>query len=61
MIGFFLAPIYPALGGTFGSIITGNFFEIFEGKTAFYLSVIPIVGLMILLSIFNKQLKNSNK
>ena len=65
LIGFCIAPVYPAinsvilsalprrqhapmtglivvfsaLGGTLGSIITGNLFEVFSGKTAFYFAL----------------------
>jgi len=75
MIGFFIAPIYPAinsvvlsslparrhapmaglivvfsaLGGTFGSLITGSLFEVFGGKTAFYCSLVPIAALLLTL------------
>lgn len=80
LIGFFLAPIYPAinslvlaslpvnkhaamsglivvfsaLGGTLGSIITGNIFEGYGGKTAFYFSILPITILAVALLVFNK-------
>ncbi len=80
LIGFFLAPIYPAinslilsslpkhqhglmsgliiifsaLGGTTGSIITGNIFGKFGGQTAFYFSLVPITILLIGLYFFKK-------
>jgi fucose permease len=80
LIGFFLAPIYPAinsivlsslpktkhgamagliglfsaLGGTLGSIITGNIFQRYGGQTAFYFSLIPIAILIMALYIFKK-------
>jgi fucose permease len=80
LIGFFLAPIYPAinsvilsslpakkqgamsglivifsaLGGTTGSIITGNIFQAYGGQTAFYFSLLPIGILMISLFMFNR-------
>jgi MFS transporter, FHS family, glucose/mannose:H+ symporter len=80
LIGFFLAPIYPAinsivlsslpkskhgamagliglfsaLGGTLGSIITGNIFQRYGGQTAFYFSLIPIAILIAALYIFKK-------
>lgn len=84
IIGFFLAPIYPAinslilsalpknehapmsglsvvfsaLGGTFGSIITGNLFSAIGGEKAFYCSLFPLTLLIIVLYFFNKLLKN---
>ena len=80
VIGFFLAPIYPAinslilsslpkhqhgmmsgliiifsaLGGTTGSIITGNIFGKFGGESAFYFSLVPISILLIGLYFFRK-------
>ena len=87
LIGFLLAPIYPAinsvilsslparkhgymsglivifsaLGGTTGSIITGNIFQAYGGQTAFYFSLIPITLLIILLSIFYRVQKKVNE
>ena len=86
LIGFLLAPIYPAinstilsslpkhqhgpmsglivifsaLGGTTGSIITGNIFEAFGGKTAFYFSLLPMGILLIALFIFNRLQKKTD-
>ena len=37
-----LIVVFSALGGTTGSIITGNVFEKYDGSTAFYLSLIPM-------------------
>jgi MFS transporter, FHS family, glucose/mannose:H+ symporter len=80
LIGFFLAPIYPAinslilsslpkhqhglmsgliiifsaLGGTTGSIVTGNIFGKFGGQTAFYFSLVPITILLVGLYFFKK-------
>lgn len=86
LIGFFLAPIYPAinsvilsslppkkhgymsglivifsaLGGTTGSIITGNIFQHYGGQAAFYFSLIPISLLIVLLIIFYRVQKKGN-
>ncbi|WP_131537642.1 MFS transporter [Pedobacter nototheniae] len=83
LIGFFLAPIYPAinslvlaslpknqhaamaglivifsaLGGTLGSLITGNIFQYYGGKEAFYFSLLPLAILAVALIFFNKQKK----
>jgi len=49
---------FSALGGTTGSIITGNIFQHYGGQTAFYFSLIPIFILMILLFLFYRIQKN---
>lgn len=54
-----LIVVFSALGGTFGSIITGNVFEHFGGATAFYASLIPMTLLLIAVWRF-KILKNKN-
>lgn len=46
--------IFSALGGTTGSIITGNIFQHFDGQTAFYFSLIPIAILLTGLFFFRK-------
>lgn len=86
MIGFLIAPIYPAinsvilsslpkhkhgymsglivifsaLGGTTGSIITGNIFQLYGGQTAFYFSLVPISLLIVLLLLFYSVQKKVN-
>jgi len=47
--------IFSALGGTTGSIITGNIFEHFGGQNAFYFSLLPI-GIMLIALFFFKRL-----
>jgi FHS family glucose/mannose:H+ symporter-like MFS transporter len=54
-----LIVIFSALGGTTGSIITGNIFEAFGGQTAFYFSLLPISILIICLYFFNRIQKKS--
>lgn len=49
--------IFSALGGTTGSIITGNIFGKFGGQTAFYFSLIPIGILLAGLFFFKKLQK----
>lgn len=49
-----LIVVFSALGGTTGSIITGHVFEAFTGQTAFYLSLIPMMILIVCLVVFNK-------
>ena len=46
--------IFSALGGTTGSIITGNIFEKLGGQMAFYCSIIPITILLTGLYFFKK-------
>jgi fucose permease len=50
-----LIVVFSALGGTTGSIITGNLFEAFGGKTAFYFSLVPISLLMLALYLFKRS------
>lgn len=52
-----LIVVFSALGGTVGSIITGNIFEKFDGQTAFYLSLVPLSFLFILSLMMNKLSK----
>ncbi len=54
-----LIVIFSALGGTTGSIITGNIFEAYGGQTAFYFSLVPIGILIVCLFFFNKIQKKS--
>lgn len=46
--------IFSALGGTTGSVITGNIFQHFDGQTAFYFSLVPIGILLAGLFFFRK-------
>lgn len=55
-----LIVIFSALGGTTGSIITGNIFEAFGGETAFYFSLVPIGVLVVLLYFFNRLQKKTD-
>lgn len=85
LIGFLIAPVYPAinsvilsalpvrqhgpmaglivvfsaLGGTTGSIVTGNLFDVFGGKTAFYFSLIPLACLLLALYLFKRSTDNA--
>lgn len=56
-----LIVVFSALGGTTGSIITGNVFEQFDGQTAFYLSLIPMVLLLVVVIFFRKYTQVSVK
>ena len=52
-----LIVVFSALGGSTGSIITGNIFERYGGQTAFYFALFPI-SLMAVLLIFFKKLSS---
>jgi len=56
-----LIVVFSALGGTTGSIITGNIFENYGGQTAFYFSLIPVAILIILLFVFKKLQPKTDK
>jgi len=49
-----LIVVFSALGGTSGSIITGNLFEAFGGRTAFYFSLVPIAAIIVTLTFFKR-------
>ncbi len=53
--------IFSALGGTTGSIITGNIFEHYDGKQAFYFSLIPMAILIVCLLLFNRLQQKEKK
>lgn len=46
--------VFSALGGTTGSLITGNIFGKFGGESAFYFSLLPITILLVGLYYFKK-------
>ncbi len=50
-----LIVVFSALGGTTGSIITGNVFQHFGGNNAFYLSLIPITLILTALFFFKRM------
>lgn len=50
-----LIVLFSALGGTTGSIVTGSLFDAFDGKTAFYFSLVPLSGLLIALYLFKRR------
>jgi sugar phosphate permease len=55
-----LIVVFSALGGTTGSLITGNIFEHFGGQTAFYFSLVPIALLFVLLILFWRSTHRHN-
>ena len=54
-----LIVVFSALGGTTGSIITGNIFDAYGGQTAFYFSLVPIAILIVLLFFFKRLQKKA--
>jgi fucose permease len=56
-----LIVVFSALGGTTGSIITGNVFQFLGGSVAFYFTLIPIAGLLFSLSVFRKKVELTAK
>lgn len=52
-----LIVVFSAIGGTTGSIITGNLFGVFKGQEqiAFYLLLIPITAILVVLYFFKKE------
>lgn len=46
--------IFSALGGTTGSLITGRLFQLYGGKTAFYLALVPLAALILCLLAMRK-------
>jgi fucose permease len=53
-----LIVIFSALGGTTGSLITGQIFGRFDGQIAFYFTLVPLTLLLVALSIYGKKRKN---
>lgn len=49
-----------ALGGTSGSVIIGNLFDMIGGNKVFYLSLIPMTIIFIALFVLNKLTRNSS-
>jgi FHS family glucose/mannose:H+ symporter-like MFS transporter len=49
--------VFSALGGSFGSVITGHVFQAYGGQKAFYFSLVPIAVLLIALVLFNSLQK----
>ena len=46
--------VFSAVGGTAGSLITGKIFDLYNGQTAFYFTLVPITILIISLFVFNR-------
>ncbi len=46
--------VFSAIGGSLGSVLTGKVFQQYDGSTAFYFSLIPMVLLLIAMFTFYK-------
>ena len=55
-----LIVVFSALGGTTGSIITGNVFESYDGTTAFYFSLIPITAIFVIIWLLHFKIKKTS-
>lgn len=51
--------IFSAIGGTTGSIITGNIFQYYGGQNAMYFSLVPICLLVVGLLVFSRLHKKA--
>ncbi|BDX08279.1 MFS transporter [Planctobacterium marinum] len=51
-----LIVIFSALGGTFGSLVTGTVFDKFDGQTAFYTMLVPMAILLISLVLYRRAI-----
>jgi fucose permease len=52
--------IFSAIGGTTGSIITGNIFQYYGGQNAMYFSLVPIALLFVGLIVFSRLQKKAS-
>ena len=50
-----LIVVFSALGGTTGSLITGQLFAHFDGSRAFYLPLVPMAMLLVSLTLLNRS------
>ena len=54
-----LIVIFSALGGSFGSLVIGRLFVLFDGVTAFLMLIVPLALLGLCLRLFSAQLRNT--
>lgn len=55
-----LIVVFSALGGTFGSMITGSLFDVVGGNKVFYFSLIPLAVILTAIWMLNKLVAKSN-
>jgi len=56
-----LIVLFSALGGTTGSMITGYVFSAFDGQTAFYFTLLPIVIIAMMLMLLKSRVELNEK
>ena len=54
-----LIVLFSALGGTTGSMITGVVFSAFDGQTAFYFTLLPIVVIALMLALLKSHVESN--
>jgi fucose permease len=54
-----LIVLFSALGGTTGSMITGVVFSAFDGQTAFYFTLLPIVIIALMLALLKSHVESN--
>lgn len=52
-----LIVVFSALGGTFGSFVTGFLFDRLGGQTAFYMALVPMGAIAVTLTLLNRRAK----
>lgn len=55
-----LIVVFSALGGTFGSMITGSLFDVVGGNKVFYFSLIPLSLILMAIWVLNKQVSKAS-
>lgn len=50
-----LIVVFSALGGTFGSFVTGFLFDRLGGQTAFYMALVPMAGIAVTLFLLDRR------
>jgi FHS family glucose/mannose:H+ symporter-like MFS transporter len=56
-----LIVIFSALGGTTGSMVTGYVFSAFDGQTAFYFTLLPIIVIALMLKLLKSHIVLNEK
>ena len=56
-----LTALFSALGGTTGSVITGYVFSAFDGPTAFYFTLLPIIVIILMLKLLKSHVETNDR
>lgn len=54
-----LIVVFSALGGTFGSFVTGFLFDRLGGHTAFYMALVPMAAIAVTLFLLNRRTRTA--